>query len=1228
MTRGGDAGPAGRGRSTRTARPGDDAARTGSAADGDHHDAARLLAALLAPGALTVALQPMVSLVDGSVVAYEALARSAAVPGVPDQWLEAAATLGRRADLELACLEAAGRVGAPPGGAPLSVNVSPSVVVDPRLPQVLAGLPRHALEITEHHAVADYDALRTTLDRLRATGTLVAVDDVGAGYASMAHVLALTPTFVKIDRSLVHGVHADPGRRALVQALQAFTAAIGGLSVAEGVEDLADLRALRAIGVDLVQGFGVAPPDGPWPVLGPAALRVLRPGADDPLPSGAGDAQALEAALAAATTQAQACDVVAAHIAAVGGLLPTVYLERGGVLRCQARRGQWLLLDGLHPGVGITGLAYAEEREVAVEDVTADPRYRAAAPGVRAEIAVPLRSAGRVVGVCNVDTVIPLTSAVRALVRRCVAQLEDRLDRLSIGPDTSVALHELSRVTPALMACDEPEALMSTVLTGVRDLVGFTSGCLWHVADGSVGAAVGPAGRALAMLPPGRVPELAALLTGVSSGVAGGWGASLAFAATDALRDLGARGVLLIPIRDRQRLTDLLVVLSPTRSTVEPDLLVAAEQLCLLAGSRLAALREQALVRRRVRFPSARPPQDLSAALRPGAPVEPGEVPAPRAAAGPPSEPGADGPIPDARAVPLPRTAAGYPARTPGAALAAGTLAAGTSAPVDPPAPAAALLPAVLSALEATSTAVTVLPDAGPLAVLLGAVEAELRSGSPERAVDRARVLRPVVEAAGDRVTAWQLGHLEALGLLEAGGVAEALDVAQAWALELTGASRAWRSTALALVAEASALLGAPADALDALSEADWLLGEVRAGASGHLTAALGVVRATRTCALYERADAVLRTVAPTSAPERDLLAARERALVALEWLTMLRLAGRDEEAAALAPGAVGRALRVQALAREARDAPAEARGLVLEAAGWLAHGEPLLAQAAARSAVAGHEPRPGHPETVVLDLVLGTTALGAGRSDEAARHLVAAVRTADDSGRSVWATAARAGLAQVESARDAAAAAAMWREVATSTLALGWAERGARLAAMEARGQVRALTASAEGHGRASEEDPLTGLGNRRLLRRVAHGMAPEAVVFVDVDRFKAVNDRYSHAVGDRVLQALGRILRATSRVGDLLVRYGGDEFVVVPHGGADAARRLAHRVRAGVEAFDWDAIAPGLELTVSVGLGTGGAGADGVLAADEAMLRAKRAGRNQVVEAPTTTQRPDESC
>lgn len=1228
-----------------------------------------LVDSLLAPGALTIAVQPMVRLVDGAVVAYEALARSAAVPGLPDEWLETAATVGRRTELELACLEAVARLGAPPDGAPLSINISPSAVLDARLPQVLARLPRHALEITEHQAVADYEELCEVLDRLRATGTLVAVDDVGAGYASMAHVLALAPTFVKIDRSLVDGMHTDPARRAVVQALHAFTAAIGGMSVAEGVEDLADLRALRAVGVDLVQGFGVAPPADPWPLPGTAALRVLRPGADDPLPSGAGDAAALEAALAAATTQAQACDVVAAHIAAVGGLLPTVYLERGGVLRCQAGRGQWLVLDGLHPGVGITGQAYAEEREVVVDDVTTDPRYRAAAPGVRAEIAVPLRIDGRVVGVCNVDTVVPLSSAARALVRRCVAQLEDRLDRLSIGPDTSVALHELSRITPALMASDDVEALASATLTGVRDLVDFTSGCLWHVADGSVGAAVGPQGRALAMLPPGRVQELAALLTGVSSCVAGGSGTSLAFAATDALRDLGARGVLLVPVRDRQHLTDLLVVVSPSRPTVEPGLLVAAEQLCLLAGARLAALRDRSRVPRRVpgaAVPPQTPAPHAPAGQRPSAtaqatPVAPPQL-QPQPGPGPTAADRAASAVrpaaaPSATGVPAPagpqeparvrgtataalqhRTAAGHPTRTPAARTAASAADAAAAARE---VPTASLLPAVLSALEATSTAVAVLPESGVLGFLAGTVRADLLAGYPARALDRTRSLHPVVAAAGDRVTAWHLRLCEARALVGLGRFAEALDVARALAVELAGGARAWQCAALALVAEASSLLGATTESLEALSEADWMLRQVRTRTSGHLWATIAVVRATRAAHLYERADTLLRAVGPVPAPEHELLLAHERALLTAEWMTMLALVGRAEESAALASRALTDAMRLQAVAERATAPGSLARGQVLEAAAWLAHGEPQLAGAVARAVAMAYDRDAMLPETAVLSLVLGSLAEPvaepvaepgerpgedpADASEVAAVHLRAAVDAATACGRSVWANAARTSLAELESARGGPQAVDLWREVATTSMGLAWAERGARVAAMGSHDVVRALSASAEGHGRASEEDPLTGLGNRRLLRRVAQGMAPEAVVFVDVDRFKAVNDTYSHAVGDRVLQALARILRATSRVGDLLVRYGGDEFVVVPHGGQDAARRLAHRVRAAVEGFDWSTLAPGLEITVSVGLGTGGAGADGVLAADEAMLRAKRAGRNQVVEAAPAAGRDD---
>ncbi|MCV2395204.1 EAL domain-containing protein [Actinotalea sp. M2MS4P-6] len=1209
----------------------------GNGPSGEHPTPAALVDALLRPGAIGMALQPMVRLVDGAVVAYEALARTDVTTGSPEEWLEVAASAGRRNDVELACLEAAAKLGTPPEGAPIAVNISPSVVLDPRLPDVLAGLPRHALEITEHQAVEDYDTLRGTLDRLRSTGTLVAVDDVGAGYASMAHVLALAPTFVKIDRSLVDGIHADPGRRAVVQALHAFTSAIGGLSVAEGVEDIADLRALRALGVDLVQGFGVARPEGPWPTLDPAARRVLRPGADDLLPAGTEHSATLEIALATATSQAQACEAVAAHIATVGGLLPTVYLERGGVLRCQARRGQWLALDGLHPGVGITGLAYAEEREVVVDDVTTEPRYRAAVPGIRAEIAVPIRSDGRVVGVCNVDTVVPLSSTARALVRRCVAQLEDRLDQLTIGPETSGALHALSRFTPAVMAAGTIDSVASTALAGVRDLVDFTSGCLWRMSDSTVTAAVGPQGRALAMLPPARVSELAALLTGVSSCVAGGSGTSLAFAATDSLRDLGVRGVLLIPVRDGRQLTDLLVVISPTRSAVGPDLVVAAEQLCLLAGSRLAALRDHTrTMHRRTRPGTVAVPERTAAAPVPTAGTASGEVhdtaPRPRDDAdggpevpGPRTEPPA--PVAPRSSTPLPvarraRTVAGHPARTPGA----GPTEHSNTYQQHHEVPTVAALPAVLSALEASCTELTVLPDRGALDALSVEVIVDVLRGHPARGVDRARALRPVVEAVGDQVTARRLRRTEAMGLLELGRFAEALEVAQALAFDVIGASRAWRSTALALVAEASSLLGATTESIDALSEADWLLRQVRPGSAGHLSAALGVVRAARAAHLYERADAVLRSIGRIPTPDVELVVAHERALLAMQWMTMLQLVDRQDEAARLAPRVVTHALQVQAIAQRLGDGQSRARGQVLEAAGWHAQGEVELAGGVARTAAATYERRPELVETGVLELVLGAAARHHGSADDAAGHLAEAVRVSGTSGRAVWATAARTALADLESTRDVANAAALWRAVAASSMALAWAERDARFAAIGGHDSIRVLNANVERHGRASEEDPLTGLGNRRLLRRVAQGMAPEAVVFVDIDRFKSVNDRYSHAVGDHVLQVLSRILRATSRVGDLLVRYGGDEFVVVPHGGADAARRLAHRVRAAVEGFDWGTLAPGLELTVSVGLGTGGADSDGVLAADEAMLRAKRAGRNQVVEAGAPARSADE--
>ncbi len=131
----------------------------------------------------------------------------------------------------------------------------------------------------------------------------------------------------------------------------------------------------------------------------------------------------------------------------------------------------------------------------------------------------------------------------------------------------------------------------------------------------------------------------------------------------------------------------------------------------------------------------------------------------------------------------------------------------------------------------------------------------------------------------------------------------------------------------------------------------------------------------------------------------------------------------------------------------------------------------------------------------------------------------------------------------------------------------------------------------------RWSFEDPLTGIANRRYfeqelgerLSRAAGDGRPLTVAMIDLDHFKAVNDTYTHQVGDSVLSALAGIMATTVRHGDLPARLAGDEFVVLFHD-ADAAvaTEICERIRAGIAAFEWDAIAPGLTASVSIGIAT----------------------------------------
>lgn len=166
----------------------------------------------------------------------------------------------------------------------------------------------------------------------------------------------------------------------------------------------------------------------------------------------------------------------------------------------------------------------------------------------------------------------------------------------------------------------------------------------------------------------------------------------------------------------------------------------------------------------------------------------------------------------------------------------------------------------------------------------------------------------------------------------------------------------------------------------------------------------------------------------------------------------------------------------------------------------------------------------------------------------------------------------------------------------------------------------------------RQALEDGLTGLANRREFdQRLAAAIEqarlhrqPLALALADVDNFKAVNDRLSHAVGDEVLRGIARVLRGQARASDTAARYGGEEFALIlpatPPGDAHAS---CDRVRAAVQDHGWASVHPQLRVTLSMGVAAwceGESAAELLARADRQLYEAKAAGKNRVhMGAPT---------
>lgn len=310
----------------------------------------------------------------------------------------------------------------------------------------------------------------------------------------------------------------------------------------------------------------------------------------------------LDQRLDAASSASEASNAVVEHLVEGGLALPSLYLERGGRLRCQASRGYWQVLDGFPPVSGVIARTYRTGEPALITDVDRSPEFLQAVPGVRAEACVPVVVDGHTIGALNVESTTGLAADVLTTLQAVSRRFASRLAALGGLPEES-RWQQLATIAARLAHLSERAQIESATLEAVSQLTGLNSGLIALYDEAGQlhpRANRGTLGAALAQLPGPSLDTIASWVASATScytlGNPGGYG----FTGTDSLRTAGVNAVIVLAMEASGRrmgfllAADRTAVLPPTEDVEVLELLATQASSHLETAAALEELRDRA----------------------------------------------------------------------------------------------------------------------------------------------------------------------------------------------------------------------------------------------------------------------------------------------------------------------------------------------------------------------------------------------------------------------------------------------------------------------------------------------------------------------------------------------------------------------------------------------------------------------------------------------------------